>query len=189
MEIQFKARNAKISEEFKGVVSQKLIRMERFGVLLERVQVEISHESNPRHGKGSHKVQLTTHGAGPLVRAEAASLDDVSAFDLAVEKFELQIRKAHERRKDFGHKTIRTSEVSTALVESTDVSQILSETAYTLVREKEHKAEILEISSAIDQMELLDHNFYLFIEKESATPAVVYRRKGYAYGLIRLQGN
>ena len=64
MEIQFKARNAKISEEFKGVVSQKLIRMERFGVLLERVQVEISHESNPRHGKGSHKVQLTTHGAG-----------------------------------------------------------------------------------------------------------------------------
>jgi ribosome-associated translation inhibitor RaiA len=142
-----------------------------------------------RHGKGSHKVQLTTHGAGPLVRAEAASLDDVSAFDLAVEKFELQIRKAHERRKDFGHKTIRTSEVSTALVESTDVSQILSETAYKLVREKEHKAEILEISSAIDQMELLDHDFYLFIEKESATPAVVYRRKGYAYGLIRLQGN
>jgi hypothetical protein len=57
------------------------------------------------------------------------------------------------------------------------------------VREKEHKAEILEISSAIDQMELLDHDFYLFIEKESSTPAVVYRRKGYAYGLIRLQGN
>lgn len=55
-----------------------------------------------------------------------------------------------------------------------------------IVREKDHKAEAMTVDDALFHMELVGHDFYLFHDKESGKPSVVYRRKGYAYGLIRL---
>jgi ribosome-associated translation inhibitor RaiA len=51
---------------------------------------------------------LTSHGAGPLIRAEAAEFNDLAAFDTAIKAFALQIRKIHERAKDYDRKTLRT---------------------------------------------------------------------------------
>jgi ribosome-associated translation inhibitor RaiA len=65
------------------------------------------HEGNPRQGKKSHRVVLTSHGAGPLVRAEGVGFNDVAAFDVAVKSFELQLRKIHERSKDVRHESVR----------------------------------------------------------------------------------
>ena len=78
---------------------------------IERVEVEILHEQNPRQGKHSHRVVLTSHGAGPLIRAEAAEFNDVAAFDSAIKNFELQIRKHHERSKSHGRQSLRNMPV------------------------------------------------------------------------------
>ncbi|CAB4666835.1 unannotated protein [freshwater metagenome] len=107
MNIVLHARNAQVAEDFKEITEEKLISMDRFSVVIERVEIEVIHEANPRQGKFSHRVILTSHGAGPLVRAEAAAFNDLAAFDEAIKNFELQLRKIHERSKDVGHESVR----------------------------------------------------------------------------------
>jgi ribosomal subunit interface protein len=111
MKIVFHIRHADLADDFKEIAEEKLTTMERFNVVIDRVEVEIMHESNPRQGKHSHKVVLTSHGSGPLMRAEAAEFNDVAAFDAAIKNFELQIRKHHERSKSHNRETLRHKEV------------------------------------------------------------------------------
>lgn len=183
MEIQIHSKTSHLSDPFKERVQERMARMERFGIRIDRVDVEVNLEQNPSHGDGAHKVQLTSHGTGPMIRAEAANSDNISAFDMAAEKFELQLRKAHERSKDVKHKSIKEMPLATPVTAATEPEF----DDYQIVREKSHIAQKLTKQQAIDAMELLDHDFYLFIESASNKPAVVYRRRGYSYGLIVME--
>jgi ribosomal subunit interface protein len=107
MKILIHTRNADIAEDFKSIAEEKLNSMERFSVVIDRVEVEVLHEANPQQGKHAHRVVLTTHGSGPLIRAEAAEFNDLAAFDIAIKAFALQIRKIHERAKDHNRETLR----------------------------------------------------------------------------------
>jgi ribosomal subunit interface protein len=107
MKIHIHTRNADLAEDFREIVEEKLNSMERFSVTIDRVEVEVLHEANPRQGKNSHRVILTSHGAGPLIKSEAAEFNDLAAFDSAVKAFALQIRKIHERTKDYDRETLR----------------------------------------------------------------------------------
>ncbi|CAB4660442.1 MAG: ribosome-associated translation inhibitor RaiA [Actinobacteria bacterium] len=107
MNIILHTRQAQVAEDFSAIVNEKLTSMNRFSVVIERVEVEVIHEQNPRQGKKSHRVILTARGAGPLLRAESAAFNDLAAFDLAVKNFELQIRKIHERAKDVSKDSLR----------------------------------------------------------------------------------
>ena len=107
MKIVIHARGAKLAEDFQSIAEEKLRSMERFSVTIDRVEVEILHEQNPRQGKHSHRVILTSHGSGPLMRAESAEFNDVAAFDGAIKSFELQIRKHHEKSKTHNRDSLR----------------------------------------------------------------------------------
>jgi len=107
MQIVFQTRHAHLAEDFKDIASEKLKSLIRFNVVIDRVEVEVTHEQNPRQGKHSHRVVLTSHGSGPLVRAEAEEFNDVAAFDLAVKSFELQLRKIHEKSKEHSRESIK----------------------------------------------------------------------------------
>jgi ribosomal subunit interface protein len=111
MKIIIHPRHAELASDFSSIVEEKLLSMNRFSVIIERIEVEVLHEANPRQGKHSHKVVITSHGSGPLLRAEAASFNDVAAFDEAVKSIELQIRKIHEREKSHDRHTLRTMKV------------------------------------------------------------------------------
>jgi ribosomal subunit interface protein len=107
MKIQIHTRHADLAEDFTTIAEEKLNSMERFSVVIDRVEVEVLHENNPHQGKHKHKVILTSHGSGPLLRAEAAEFNDLAAFDAAIKAFALQIRKIHERSKDYDRSTVR----------------------------------------------------------------------------------
>jgi len=107
VDIVIHTRNATLASDFKEIATEKLQSLDRFSVKLDGVKVEVKHEQNPRFGKVSHEVILTTHGSGPFIRAEGSAFNDVAAFDEAVKNLELQIRKIHEKSKDFGHDTLR----------------------------------------------------------------------------------
>jgi len=111
MKIIIHPRHAELASDFSSIVEEKLLSMNRFSVVIDRIEVEVLHEANPRQGKHSHKVVITSHGSGPLLRAEAASFNDVAAFDEAVKSIELQIRKLHEREKSHDRHTLRTMKV------------------------------------------------------------------------------
>jgi ribosomal subunit interface protein len=111
MKIIIHPRHAELASDFSSIVEEKLLSMNRFSVVIDRIEVEVLHEANPRQGKHSHKVVITSHGSGPLLRAEASSFNDVAAFDEAVKSIELQIRKIHEREKSHDRHTLRTMKV------------------------------------------------------------------------------
>lgn len=103
MHIVFHSRNANLADDFRDIASEKLKALSRFSVMIEEMKVEVKHEPNPRFGKSSHVVILTSHGCGPFMRADGEAFNDLAAFDLAVASFELQIRKVHERTNDYDH--------------------------------------------------------------------------------------
>ena len=111
MNIIIHTRHAELASDFKSIAEVKLHSMERFSVVIDRVEVEITHEANPRQGKHSHKVVITSHGSGPLLRAEATGFNDLAAFDEAITNIELQIRKIHEKDKSHDRQTLRTMKV------------------------------------------------------------------------------
>ncbi|CAN2214896.1 COG1544 Ribosome-associated protein Y (PSrp-1) [Candidatus Nanopelagicaceae bacterium] len=112
MKIIIHTRHAELASDFKQIAEEKLLSMERFSITIDRIEVEVLHEANPRQGKHSHKVVITSHGSGPLLRAEAASFNDVAAFDEAIKNIELQIRKIHEREKSHDRHTLRNMKVN-----------------------------------------------------------------------------
>jgi len=107
-------RHAELANDFKTIAEEKLLSMERFSVTIDRVEVEVTHEGNPRQGKNSHRVVITSHGSGPLLRAEATGFNDLAAFDAAIKNIELQIRRVHEKSKSYGRKTLRTMKADSA---------------------------------------------------------------------------
>ena len=107
MEIIFHTRKAAIAADFKKLATEKINSLQRLHVKVDRIEVEIIHEGNPSMGKRSHTVIITSHGAGPLFRAEAAAFNDLAAFDEAIRKVELQIRKRHERSADHNHQSLK----------------------------------------------------------------------------------
>jgi ribosomal subunit interface protein len=111
MEVVIRARSGQLAEDFREIATEKLQSLNRFSIVVETMRVEVVHEPNPSFGKESHSVTLTTSGAGPFLRSEGQAFNDLAAFDLAVKSLELQLRRLHDRRKDYVHETLRTKKV------------------------------------------------------------------------------
>jgi len=128
------------------------------------------------------------------VRAEACAGDFYKALDLAVDRLERKFRQAADRRRvHHGRHTPTSVAAATgALVETLVEEQVEAEDSAIedgpgrIVREKEHPAKPMTIEQALFEMELVGHDFFLFADADGGRPSVVYRRKGYDYGVIRL---
>jgi ribosomal subunit interface protein len=107
MQIIIHSKKQALAEDFEAIVTERLSKLERFKVVIDRLDVTVTHEANPRQGKASHRVLITSNGSGPLVRAESVGLNDLAAFDTAAERVELQLRKLHERSKSITHDSLR----------------------------------------------------------------------------------
>ena len=201
MEIVVNGRNSEISDRFREHVLEKLQRIEKFDQQqrIHRVEVEITHEKNPRQHDRAARVEMTLRSRGPAVRAEAVSTDQHSALDAAVDKLETRLRKAVDRARIHHGQRKPTSlseaaaDVPVAAVEDDTVvptslvgSIEVQGDCPLVVREKTHEAPAMTLEQALYEMELVGHDFYLFVEKDSMKPSVVYLRRGYDYGVIHL---
>jgi len=202
VDIVVKGRHTEVSERFRRHVHEKLARVEKHDPRVIRIDVEVSVERNPRQADQSERVELTVLSKGPVVRAEACADDPMAALDIAIGKLEARLRKAADRRRvHHGGKT-PTSLAAAAAVLPTQTLQSLADEVRSpgadalddamlgegpmVIREKEHPADPMTLDQALYEMELVGHDFFLFVDKDSARPSVVYRRKGYDYGVIRL---
>ncbi len=201
MDVVVNARHCEVSDRFRSHVEEKLARLEKHDHRIIRVQVEVEMERNPRQHDRAVKVELTALSKGPVIRAEAAAEDKMGALDLAVDKMAAQMRRAADRRR-VHHGRHAPVSVGEALAEveppqesSGDEGQIIERQVGPItvtgdgplvVREKSHPASPMTLDQALYEMELVGHDFYLYVDKDSERPAVVYRRKGYDYGVISL---
>lgn len=193
MEIVVKGRNVEVPDHFRTHVADKLSRSERYDSKIIRVDVELSHETNRRQSKHCQRVEITLSSKGPAVRAEATDESFYTALDGAVHKLESQLRKAADRR----HDRERTPALAVAaspeeLLPDTENGTGEANSADTpsgpghIVRIKDHPGEPITVDQALYQMELVGHDFYLFKDAETQLCSVVYRRRGFDYGLLRL---
>lgn len=203
MEIVVTGRNSEISERFRSHVADKLQRIEKFDgrQRINRVEVEVSHAKNPRQHDKAATVEMTLLSRGPAVRVEAASTDQHSALDAAMDKLETRMRRVVERQRSHRdkHQPSTIEEAAADLVPHDDDVQDadgpeirhigtmeVQGDGPLVVREKDHVSPAMTLDQALYEMELVGHDFFLFVEKDSMKPSVVYRRKGYDYGVIRL---
>lgn len=208
MNIVIKGRNCEIPERFHELATEKLSKLERYDQKVMTVDVEVSKEPNPRRADEAHRVELTVRTKGPIVRAEAAADDRYTALDMAMDKLSGRMRRSAERRRAArtGGRNPKSVAVATAdlptdvdlgaigVVTETATETVTSRTGRIevdgdgplVVREKIHDAEPMTLDQALYEMELVGHDFYLFVDADSKRPSVVYRRKGYDYGVIHL---
>ena len=201
MDVVVTGRHCEVSERFREHVAEKLARLEKHDHRIMRVQVEVEQERNPRQHDRAVRVELTAFSKGPVIRAEAAAEDKMGALDLAMDKMAAQMRRAADRRR-VHHGRHAPVSVAQALAdmpqaETTDTDdEVVTERQVgpitvtgdgpLVVREKSHGASPMTLDTALYEMELVGHDFYLFVDKESERPSVVYRRRGYDYGVISL---
>jgi len=197
-DIVVKGRNVEVPDHFRIYVSEKLARLERFDPTIFLFDVELQHERNRRQMKSCQRVEITARGKGPVVRAEASADSFYAAFESVTDKLESRLRRTKERRKvSYGDKTPVSVAAATAALAQDDSLGISRDLAQEfeaedksgpgrIVRTKEHKAEPMTVDDALYEMELVGHDFYLFHDKETDRPSVVYRRHAFDYGLISL---
>ncbi len=236
MDIVVKGRNVEVPDHYRQHVAEKLHKVERYDGKIIRVDVELSHEKNPRQSGNCQRVEITCVSRGPVVRAEACSGDFYSALDLAITKLDSRLRRFADRRRvhrgrrapvSVAAATSGLEVASEDLVSATVAAQnATAERAATsaavnggspdgrattgyraydeddaglldqpydeadqpwhIVRLKEHATEPMTVDDALFQMEMVGHDFFLFMDKESGRPSVVYRRRAYDYGVIAL---
>ena len=200
MDVVVSSRHCEVSDRFRSHVEEKLARLEKHDHRIIRVQVEVEKERNPRQHDRAVRVELTALSKGPVIRAEAAAEDKMGALDLAVDKMAAQMRRAADRRRVHHgrHTPVSVGQaLAEGLIDEVERDDIVTHDRQVgpidvtgdgplVVREKTHPATPMTLDQALYEMELVGHDFYLYVDKESERPAVVYRRRGYDYGVISL---
>ena len=203
MEIVVVGRHTEVADRFRQHAEEKLSKIEQYSPTVRRVDVEVTHENNPRLANVRERVELTVRDKGPVIRAEASADDRFGALDLAMGKLQERLRRANDRKhsKNRGQRNftepvdVRPFEPQ-APVEEAPEHVVLSEPGQettiqigdspVMIRQKLHSAEPMTLEQAIDEMEMVGHDFYLFVDKETRRPSAAYRRHGWTYGVVAL---
>ena len=211
MEITVSGRNLGVTDRFREYAIEKAGKIDHLAEKAIAFEIKVSRHHETRGAAGDDRVELTLIGPGPLVRAESAGSDKYVAFDLAMAKLVERIRQSKDRRKVHRgqHRPTSLREASAdgfSVVDITPASPEVLEAVLTgeipvqaapepgdenyspvVIRQKVFPTSHMTVSDALDHMELVGHDFFLFIDSETDRPSVVYRRKGWDYGVIGLE--
>ena len=210
MEIVVTGRHTQIKQRFRDVVDTKMNRVTAIAPDAQRAQIVLSHEGNPRQADTAKRVEITIIAGRTVVRAEASSADEFSALDMALDKLTLRLRRTRDRRKDHRRGYTDMVPVDMGVVEPEPAEEVGEEPNNSpaaavasdlgpgesvevqvgdtpiVIRRKLHIAEPMTIDEALYEMELIGHDFFLFVNKETDRPSVVYRRHGWSYGVFEI---
>jgi ribosomal subunit interface protein len=210
VEITITGQGLGVTDRFREYATEKADKVSHLAERAIALEIKVCrHHEKSTGPNGDDRVELTLIGPGPIVRAESAGSDKYVAFDLAIDKLVERIRQAKDRRKVHRgqHRPVSLREASSdgfSVVDITPASADLlaqvstgsvpvqvepqEEADYTpvVIRTKIFPAAHMSTEDAVDHMELVGHDFFLFLESSTGRPSVVYRRKGWDYGVIGL---
>jgi ribosomal subunit interface protein len=212
MDITLIGRNVGITDRFRSYVEEKSEKVEHLADRALALEVRLCRHHETNGTAGDDRVEMTLIGPGPVVRAEASGIDKFVAFDVALNKLTERIRRAKDRKKvhrghgnrleslrdasahDFAAHGVVPVDADLLRPVAAGGEQDASLTpeeepeSPVVIRRKQFPAEALTVEDAVDRMELVGHDFFLFIDVATGEPSVVYRRVGWNYGVIALDG-
>jgi len=202
VDIVVTGRQTPVSDRFRTHAEEKVSKAASLAPKTQRIEIMVSHEPNRRQSKAAQRVEITCYAKGPVIRAEASAEDKWAALDLAMDKLLERLRRRNDRRRiSRGRRTPESVAQATARYDAFPVDQQVvspdggapegeSEDPFAdspiEVREKVHASSPMTLEQALQEMELVGHDFYLFHDSETDQPSVVYRRRGWSYGVIHL---
>jgi len=219
METNIVGRNLGITDRFREYATDKAEKIAGLAEKALALEIKVSRHTEKSGAAGNDRVELTLIGKGPVVRAEAEGGDKYAAFDIALGRLLERVRRAKDRRKVHrggAHRPTSLHEASASgfavidivpadgdtlervrtgaiPVVSEDVAEDADEPeevySPVVIRRKVFAAAPMTVDDALYFMELVGHDFYLFQDAETHRPSVVYRRKGWDYGVIELDPN
>lgn len=205
MDIAVTARHTQITDRFRQHLEDKLAKVPQLSPRVSRIEVVVTHEKAVRDCEA---VEITCHSKGQVIRAEACTDDPYAALDVALDKLFERLRRVSDRRKvaRAGRRVPQSVAQATALAASDGAAPdggdgtdgagqaAAAEAPFGAVgdspihvREKVHASAPMTLEDALNQMELVGHDFFLFHDSDTDQPSVVYRRRGWSYGVIHLK--
>jgi putative sigma-54 modulation protein len=175
MDLIITGRNMEVSDRIREYVEKKAGRLDRYLRNIDEASLELT-KSSARSAEDRHIAQLTVRAKGTILRAEERASDVFTAFDAVLDKMYRQIMRYKTRRRGRGR--IQEQELLPPLDEYEE------EAPRRIVRTKRFMVLPMAEEEAADQMELLGHDFFLFLNAETGDLNVIYRRRDGNYGLI-----
>ncbi|WP_265447679.1 ribosome hibernation-promoting factor, HPF/YfiA family [Flexivirga meconopsidis] len=201
MEITVTGRHVAVSERFRRHIEEKLGKVAQLDPRVSRCDVVITHEANPRQAKEAERIEITCHAKRSVIRAEASADEEYAALDVAMTRLGERLRRMHDKRRIHrGRRQPMSVHDATAALtppEDDTVAEAAPLPAHIAkvggdedcpiqLREKVHTSTPMGVDQALYEMELVGHDFYLYQDIETGRPSVVYRRRGWSYGVIQL---
>lgn len=194
MKLVIHGKNIEITDAIRSYVDQKISKaVSHFRHLTNEVDVHLSVAKNSRiTPKQSAEVTLYINGA--IVRAEESSENLYASVDMVASKITRQLRKYKEKRQDRNFLPMKPNDALVTIDEpTTDVSKLLEtkhpELPAEVVRTKYFSMEPMTVNAALEQLELVDHDFYMFRNVNTGEINVIYERNHGGYGLLQPRQN
>ncbi|MDR0789003.1 MAG: ribosome-associated translation inhibitor RaiA [Bifidobacteriaceae bacterium] len=215
MKVIITNRNTDLKDEVKAKIEERTATLAKYATDEQEAKVVLKHNTNPSRESQAEKVEITVEGGGSRARSEAHAADLKSAFDLALGKIAESMRRDHERKKSKNRKD-KAQFITMEYVDPefpaapakpktvTDLDQATANeildkdikagqrvtarigTSPVVVTRKAYQNRVETIEDALYSMEMLDHEFYIFVNSANNRPSVIYKRDGYNYGIIEL---
>ena len=190
MKLLIQGNNITVTDAIHDYVEEKLEKaVKHFQGITTKVDVHLSVARNARI-TDKHKAEVTVYANGAVIRAQEGSENLYASIDLVSDKISRQLRKYKERLVDKSQSHIKTSEI----VEDKPVNPDLigdrtPELPSEVVRMKYFAMPPMTIDEALNQLQLVDHDFYMFRNQETDEINVIYLRNHGGYGVIQPRNN
>ncbi len=190
MKLVIHGRNIEITDAIREHVEQKILKaVSHFKHLTNEVDVHLSAARNPRIG-ASQSAEVTLFVDGAIVRAEESSENLYASIDLVADKISRQLRKFKEKRNTRMQGTLgKTTEAYLNEAPATDVTHVLTtgepQLPEEVIRSKYFAMAPMTVAAALEQLALIDHDFYMFLNAETQEINVIYERNHGGCGLIQ----
>ncbi len=183
MQLVVKGKNMEVNDRLKEFVERKITRLQRVLPDIAEAEVELSSAKTKRAGM-QYVVEVTLKANGALIRGEQSADDAYTAMDAVLNKIDRQV--ARYKTKRFGAFNKGAAEARSSVIAATqgEIAPVEDGEEGRLVRTKRFVMKPMDVEEALDQMQLLGHNFFVFNNAETGRVSVVYRRDDGHFGLI-----
>ncbi len=179
MNVRIHARNTEIADDVRELALDKVEHASRIFDDMTSVDVEFAESGNPRQTDARYRVEITSSAAGQIVRVESEAFDARAALDTASDKYERQLRRLKERLIQRSRKA--SYKDLNPLDDPVDDSR---DRDAVVVRKKRFSLRPMSVEEAALQMEMLGHDFFVFLDAESGKQSVLYHRRDGDLGII-----
>jgi len=186
MQLTVHGRNVEVTDWIRGYVEKKVVRLERYLPQIKELRTELT-QRDTRSADDRYTAQITVWAGSQIFRAEESTSDIFASIDATIDKMSKQVRRFKGRRHDNKRRASVAVNMETEMDDEVAVAEAeeLEVATGQILRRKEFLLQAMNEDEAVEQMELLGHDFYIFFNPIANAINVIYRRKDENYGLLQ----